>query len=135
MTIVTTSRKPVPEVRSLARDLAFALGCEYIVRGKQSIAQIAGRDPLVIHLSREGGKTRLQLITGNQVVADYLVRSERVEIRERTINQGIYSSNQSVYEHLSRYIPVVLAETIQGTLAYDGIKRRHYELDMVPYGA
>jgi U3 small nucleolar ribonucleoprotein protein IMP4 len=135
MTIVTTSRKPVPEVRSLARDLAFALGCEYIVRGKQSIAQIAGRDPLVIHLSREGGKTRLQLITGKLVVADYLIRSERVEIRERTINQGIYSSNQSVYEHLSRYIPVVLAETIQGTLAYDGIKRRHYELDMVPYGA
>jgi U3 small nucleolar ribonucleoprotein protein IMP4 len=135
MTIVTTSRKPVPEVRSLARDLAFALGCEYIVRGKQSITQIAGRDPLVIHLSREGRKTRLQLITGKEVVADYLVRSERVEIRERTINQGIYSSNQSVYEHLSRYIPVVLAETIQGTLAYDGIKRRHYELDMVPYGA
>ena len=135
MTIVTTSRKPVPEVRSLARDLAFALGCEYIVRGKQSLAQIAGRDPLVIHLSREGGKTRLQLITGKVVVADYLIRSERVEIRERTINQGIYSSNQSIYEHLSRYIPVVLAETIQGTLAYDGIKRRHYELDLVPYGA
>lgn len=135
MTIVTTSRKPVPEVRSLARDLAFALGCEYIVRGKQSIAQIAGRDPLVIHLSREGGKTRLQLITGKVVVADYLIQSERVEIRERTINQGIYSSNQSVYEHLSRYIPVVLADTIQGTLAYDGIKRRHYELDLIPYGA
>ena len=135
MTIVTTSRKPVPEVRSLARDLAFALGCEYIVRGKQSIAHIAGRDPLVIHLSREGGKTRLQLITGKVVVADYLIQSERVEIRERTINQGIYSSNQSVYEHLSRYIPVVLADTIQGTLAYDGIKRRHYELDLIPYGA
>jgi len=135
MTIVTTSRKPVPEVRSLARDLAFALGCEYIVRGKQSIAQIAGRDPLVIHLSRECGKTRLQLITGKVVVADYLIQSERVEIRERTINQGIYSSNQSVYEHLSRYIPVVLADTIQGTLAYDGIKRRHYELDLIPYGA
>jgi U3 small nucleolar ribonucleoprotein protein IMP4 len=135
MTIVTTSRKPVPEVRSLARDLAFALGCEYIVRGKQSIAQVAGRDPLVIQLSRDGGRTRLQLITGKVVVADYLIRSERVEIRERKINQGIYSSNQSVYEHLSRYIPVVLANTIQGTLAYDGIKRRHYELDLVPYGA
>jgi U3 small nucleolar ribonucleoprotein protein IMP4 len=135
MTIVTTSRKPVPEVRSLARDMAFALGCDYIVRGKQSIAQIAGKDPLVIHLSREGGRTRFQMMTGEQVVADYLIRSERVEIRERTINKGFYSSNQSVYEHLSRYIPVVLADGIRGTLAYDGIKRRHYELDLVPYGA
>jgi U3 small nucleolar ribonucleoprotein protein IMP4 len=135
MTIVTTSRKPVPEVRSLARDLAFALGCEYVIRGKKSIEEITGRDPRVIHLSREGGLTRIQLMTGEHIAADYLILSEKVDIRDRNIAAGIFISNQTVYERLSRYIPAVLSDGIQGTLAYDGMKKRHYELDLVPYGA
>ena len=37
MTIVTTSRKPVPELRSLAKDFAFAAGCRYVIRGKMGL--------------------------------------------------------------------------------------------------
>lgn len=133
MTIVTTSRKPVPEVRSLARDLAFALECEYLVRGKLSLEKIREKYPVVFLVSGEKKSIRLQLLTITGIVADYLVRSGNVDFREREFIRGIFISNQSIYEQLRRYVPVVLTDGTQGTLTYDGTKRRHYSLELNTY--
>jgi U3 small nucleolar ribonucleoprotein protein IMP4 len=51
MTIVTTSRKPVPELRSLAKDFAFATGWTYIFRGKMGLPEIEAIEPVHILFS------------------------------------------------------------------------------------
>jgi U3 small nucleolar ribonucleoprotein protein IMP4 len=134
MTIVTTSRKPVPEVRSLARDLAFALECEYIIRGKLSMNEIREKYPVVFLVSGEKKSIRLQLITTDGIAADYLIQSGNVNFREKEFTRGIFVSNQSIYEKLRQFVPVVLSEGTKGTLTYDGTKRRHYMLELNPYG-
>lgn len=134
MTVVTTSRKPVPEVRSLARDLAFALECEYLIRGKLSMNEIRGKYPVVFLVSSEKKSIRLQLFTTDGIAADYIVQSGNVNFREKEFTRGIFVSNQSIYEKLRQFVPVVLSEGMKGTLRYDGTKRRHYMLELNPHG-
>ncbi len=134
MTVVTTSRKPVPEVRSLARDLAFALECEYLIRGKLSMDEIREKYPVFFIVSSEKKSIRLQLVTTDGIAADYLVQSGNVNFREKEFTRGIFVSNQSIYEKLRQFVPVVLSEGMKGTLTYDGTKRRHYMLELNPYG-
>jgi len=64
MTVVTTSRKPVPEVRSLARDLAFAIGAEYATRGKMGMGDLlSSHDGPVLIVSRSGQSFLIQVFS------------------------------------------------------------------------
>jgi U3 small nucleolar ribonucleoprotein protein IMP4 len=135
MTIVTTSRKPVPELRSLAKDLAFAIGCRYVLRGKMGLSAIQSIDPVFFLLSLEKKDFRIQLLDHGTAVADYLIRVREISMRPDEMVEGILLSNQSVYEELKPYIPVKLSGEPEGLLIFDGTRKRRYILRVAPHEA
>jgi U3 small nucleolar ribonucleoprotein protein IMP4 len=130
MTIVTTSRKPVPELRSLAKDFAFAAGCRYVIRGKAGLSDIVATDPtfiifsffkgtsLSLELYREGNPDILLIITGL-----------RTAVREGP-RTGIQVNDPSNYERLAPYIPVKLSEDGEDSCVFDGTRSRRYLLSL-----
>lgn len=135
MTIVTTSRKPVPELRSLAKDLAFAIGCRYMIRGKMGLPGIESIDPVFFLLYLEKKDFRLQLIDHGAVVLDYLIAVQEISTRSAKKIEGILLSDQSVYEDLEPYIPVKLSGDGEEKLIFDGTRKRRYTLRVVAHGA
>jgi len=135
MTIVTTSRKPVPEIRSLAKDLAFAIGCTYVLRGKMGLSELNSKYPVFFLLSLEQGNFRMKLIDDDSVIADYRVDVQEVTTRSAVRMEGLFVSNQSVYEELKPYIPVKLTEEPSGALMFDGTRKKRYVLNLTAYGA
>lgn len=135
MTIVTTSRKPVPEIRSLAKDLAFAVGCTYVLRGKMGLSELNSIDPVFFLISLEHGNMRIKLFDNDSLVADYSIGIQ--EIAERTGDrlEGLLVSNQSVYEELKPYIPVKLTGEPEGALMFDGTRKKRYTLNLTAHGA
>jgi U3 small nucleolar ribonucleoprotein protein IMP4 len=134
MTFVTTSRKAAPEVRSLAKDLAFALGLRYIKRGKQGLSDLNSIDPLFIIFSTEFRGTRMQGFSDGKVFADYLVREQSVLTREDQMRKGLSAGDQSVYDTLKPYIPVAFSEDSVYTLIFDGTRSHRYLIRLEPYG-
>lgn len=130
MTIITTSRKPVPELRSLAKDFAFAAGCRYVIRGKAGLSDIIATDPtpiifslfkgtsLSLELYREGNPDILLIITGL-----------RTALREGQ-RMGIQVNDPSIYERLAPYIPVKLSEDGEDSCVFDGTRSRRYLLSL-----
>ncbi|HEU17126.1 MAG TPA: hypothetical protein ENO06_00165 [Methanolinea sp.] len=135
MTIVTTSRKPVPELRSLAKDLAFAAGCRYVLRGKMGLSALQSIDPVFLLFSLDKRDFRMQLLDHGTVQSDHLIRVEETCIRPDEMTEGLFLSNQSVYEELEPYIPVKLSGETDGLLVFDGTRKRRYILRMVPHEA
>jgi U3 small nucleolar ribonucleoprotein protein IMP4 len=48
MTLVTTARKAVPEIRAFARAFAIATGSVFVTRGKMGLADLFSRDPNIV---------------------------------------------------------------------------------------
>ncbi len=132
MMIVTTSRKPVPELRSLAKDLAFAAGCRYVLRGKMGLSAIQSTDPVFLLLSLDKRDFRMQRLDHGSVESDHLIRVEEILLRPDEKTEGLLLSNQSVYEELEPYIPVKLSGEPDGLLVFDGTRKRRYILRVVP---
>ncbi len=134
MTVVTTSRKPVPEVRSLARDLAFSIGGEYITRGKAGMGDLLSLDEPVVIVSKSGPFFLIQAFSGGEPVAEIRVKSFAVEERPGTIARGLFVSDRPVYEALKDHIDVVFAgEALSGhRIVFDGTQRKRYTLKVVP---
>jgi len=146
MTIISTSRKPLPEVRSLARDLAFSLGCRYVVRGKSGMADMLALHTVSLkrcsNTSPQGGVLHstvlivarhhhhysLQVYHDAAPVADYRFSRFRVGRREGSMVKGLQISNQSVYDDLKRYIDAVPSRDEGDTLVFDGTQRKRYFL-------
>jgi len=135
MTIVTTSRKPVPELRSLAKDLAFAIGCRYVLRGKMGLSAIQSIDPVFFLLSLEKKDFRIQLLDHGSEMVDHLIKVQEIFVRPDEKIEGLLLSNQSVYEELKPYIPVKLSGEPGGLLIFDGTRKRRYILRVVPHEA
>ncbi len=133
MTVVTTSRKPVPEVRSLARDLAFATGAEYVTRGKAGMADILDRARSVLIVSKSGRFFCIDLFSDGEPVTRITVRSFVVdERRGRTAARGLYVADDPVYRALKDHINVVFAgETLpEHQMVFDGTQRKRYSLEV-----
>jgi len=126
MTILTTSRRPSPELRTFARDLAFALGCEHINRGKAGLRDLEVRDPVFIFLEKQQEKTMLRLEVEGEVKGEVIISTWSIESREGAIQRGIFVSDQSVYDLLARYVPVTLKDDAEGAIIFDGRQRRLY---------
>ncbi|MCP1715373.1 U3 small nucleolar ribonucleoprotein IMP4 [Methanocalculus alkaliphilus] len=126
MTILTTSRRPSPELRTLARDLAFALGCDHINRGKAGLRDLEDRDPVFIFLEKQQEKTILRLEVEGEVKGEVIISTWSVEPREGVMQRGIFVSDQSVYDLLARYVPVTLKADAENTIIFDGRQRRLY---------
>ncbi len=130
MTLVSTSRKPVVELRSLAKDFAFAAGCQYIVRGKAGLAEITSRDTKIIIFSLyHGTLPSFTLYTEGKQGTMLLVTDLRTAQREGA-RQGIQVNDPSIYERLLPYIPVKLLEDDGEMCIFDGIRSRRYLLSL-----
>jgi U3 small nucleolar ribonucleoprotein protein IMP4 len=131
MTIVTTSRKPVPELRSLAKDFAFAAGCRYIVRGKMGCSVLHSLDSILIFLSQRKGQFFLRIVDHSQTGAEFVISSVLIQERQESIVKGIRVNDQSIYERMAPYIPVILSEDNGGLCVFDGTRSRRYLLRLI----
>jgi len=130
MTIVTTSRKPVTELRSLAKDFAFAAGCRYVVRGKMGLSSINLLDSATIIFSlHKGTVLSLELCAGGNPVTLLLITGYRTAVREGP-RIGIRVNDLSIYERLVPYIPVKLSEDGDDSCVFDGTRSRRYLLSL-----
>lgn len=136
MTVVTTSRKPVPEVRSLARDLAFAIGAEYATRGKMGMGDLlSSHDGPVLIVSRSGQSFLIQVFSGGEAVAGIRVLSFAVEEREGAISRGLAVSDRALagaLEGLAGMVFFVDALPEDRMIVFDGRQRRRYTLRVAP---
>lgn len=131
MTLVTTSRKPVPEVRTLAKGLAFALGWQYLTRGKMGVQDLNQRGPLLFLVSGEAKSIRVALIRDNSTITEFTVDSTEMHERTGTIAHGITVSDQGLSDALSPYIEVRLGgEKKHRTLSFDGPQKKQYLLTL-----
>lgn len=135
MTIVTTSRKPTPELRSLAKDFAFATGCTYILRGKMGLPEIEAIDPVHILFSFRNREFSFQVSDHSTVIADIMISALSVKERDDARMKGLEVDDQSIYERLVPYIPVKLSETSRAGCAFDGTRKRRYQLRLMSYEA
>ena len=133
--IVTTSRKPVPELRSLAKDFAFAAGCPYVLRGRMGLPDIASRDPVSFIFSSRGREFFLRLSDHGKIVVDITIPEWDVEERSGERLPSILVEDPSLYERLAPYIPVKLSETGGGGCLFDGTRKRRYLLRLVMHEA
>jgi len=134
MTVVTTSRRPLPEVRTLARDLAFAIGGEYVTRGKAGMHDLLAPDRPLVIVSKAGSYFSLQIFSGDEPSVDITIRSFSVEERAGAIARGVFVSEGSVYEALKNHIePLFIDKDLpRHRIVFDGGQRRRYTLKVVP---
>jgi len=131
MTFVTTSRKPVPEVRTLAKGLAFALGWQYIIRGKMGVQDLNERGPLLFLVSGEAKSIRVALLKDNSTITEFTVDSTEMCERTGPIFHGITVSDEALVEALSPYIEVRPGgEKTRRTLLFDGPQKKQYLLTL-----
>jgi U3 small nucleolar ribonucleoprotein protein IMP4 len=133
--IVTTSRKPVPELRSLAKDFAFAAGCPYVLRGRMGLPGIDTIDPVSFIFTSRGKEAFLRLLDHGRIVAEIRIPSWSVGERHGDRLPGIQVDDPSLYERLVPYIPVKLSETGGGGCLFDGTRKRRYLLRLVIHEA
>jgi U3 small nucleolar ribonucleoprotein protein IMP4 len=134
MTVVTTSRKPLPPVRSLARDMAFAIGAEYVTRGKAGLGDLFALDASVVIVSKSGSFFLVQIFSNEEPVTEFAVRSFAVEARSGAIARGLFVSDRPLYEALSDQFNVAFAgEALPAhRIVFDGTQRKRYTLEIVP---
>ncbi|MCQ1538416.1 hypothetical protein FTO68_05365 [Methanocalculus taiwanensis] len=129
MTILTTSRRPTPEIRAFARDLAFALGCDHMNRGKAGLRELSPKDPAILFIEKKQEKIAIRLEVEGDLKGEIIVSGWSVEVREGEMQRGIFTSDQSVYDLLNRYVPVTMVENQVGTITFDGRQRRLYRCE------
>ena len=134
MPVVTTSRSPLPEVRTLARDLALAIGGEYVTRGKAGMHDLLAPDRPLVIVSKAGSYFSLQIFSGDEPSVDITIRSFSVEERAGAIARGVFVSEGSVYEALKNHIePLFIDKDLpRHRIVFDGGQRRRYTLKVVP---
>ncbi|MDV2482863.1 hypothetical protein F8E02_12865 [Methanoculleus sp. Wushi-C6] len=132
MTVFTTSRKPLPEVRSLSRDMAFAIGAEYVTRGKSSLGDLFALDPSIVIVSRSGPIFLVQVFVNEEPMVEFAVRSFSVEERAGEITRGLFVSGRPLYEALKDLLDVAYAgEALPAhRIVFDGRQRKRYVLEV-----
>ncbi|PKL63285.1 MAG: hypothetical protein CVV31_01580 [Methanomicrobiales archaeon HGW-Methanomicrobiales-2] len=133
MTVVTTSRKPVPEVRSLSRDLAFSIGGEYVTRGKAGMGDLFSLDETILIVSKSGPLFLIQAFSSGEPLVEIAVKSFNVEERPGVIARGVFVSDRPLYEALKDRIDVVFAgEALpEHRIVFDGTQRKRYTLKVI----
>ncbi|KUG20518.1 MAG: hypothetical protein KO206_06760 [Methanomicrobiaceae archaeon] len=130
MTIVTTSRKPLPEIRALARDLAFSIGSRYLTRGKQGLVDVLSLDETVVLVTMQGRQPHLQVYRGGDPVVSIPIQSYTVVQRQDEIRRGLAVSDMPLYEELKDYIDVFCMQKQDREILFDGTQKRRYTLEL-----
>jgi len=132
MTIVTSSRKPAPEVRKLAKEIAFALGFPFVQRGKAGIHDIGGEDPRVIFLS--GSKRQgpvFDLMVKDSLVFSMLITNVAESERTGLFTKGFMTREKELFDYLSPYVPITYDENAGGPIVFCGTQKRQYVLQVM----
>ncbi|NLB00224.1 MAG: hypothetical protein GX837_04565 [Methanomicrobiales archaeon] len=130
MTVVTTSRKPAPEIRTLARDMAFSIGAGYVTRGKAGMGDLFSLDESVLIVSKSGPFFLILVYGGGELAAEIRVRTFAVEERTGAIARGLFVSDRPVYMALKDHADTVFAgeSLTEHRIVFDGTQRRRYTL-------
>jgi U3 small nucleolar ribonucleoprotein protein IMP4 len=133
MTLVTTSRKAAPDLRALARALAFAVGGRYLARGKTGLRELVTLDPTLFLFSYEPDGLRFQWIVDAEPAASCRVTACSERHREGPIVRGLLASD-AVRGALG---PRLEASPLDDgwDLGFDGHQRLRYRLRLAPTGS
>ena len=133
MTVVTTSRKPLPELRSLARDLAFSTGSQYLSRGKQAMEEILSLDETVVIVSIQAKTLFLQVFHDGAPVVGVAMQGFSVERREDALQRGLRISDRTICEALGEFLDVrCISDEVGRVILYDGAQRKRYRVELAP---
>lgn len=130
MTVVTTSRKPDPGIRTLGRDLAVAVGAPFSTRGKQSLSIAIRMDDVVCVVGQHRRHPVIDLYAGGEPVLHLPVRDSTVVERTGDRQWGVGAGDQSIYQILGKYLNAfqLQAEQYSGRLVFDGRGKRRVTL-------
>ncbi len=129
MTIVTSSRKPSPDVRKLAKEIAFALDIPYIQRGKTGLREFGDEDPDIIFLS--GSKRNGQLFDltrDGSIIFSMMITEVVVSPRAGMFHHGFVTRERELYDRLSPYLPITFDEEAEGPICFCGTQKMQYLL-------
>ena len=132
MTFVTSSRKPSPEVRRLAKEIAFALDLPYIQRGKAGLRTMDAEDPVIIFLSgaKRGGQI-FDLTVSGKIVFSMLITNVLMSERPVPFRHGFVIRERELYDALSPHLPVMFDAGAPGPIVFYGTQKMQYILQVM----
>lgn len=127
MTIITSSRKPQPEVRKLAKEIAFALGFPYVQRGKSGLRDFGEDDPKIIFISGSKRKGPIFDLTVNgDIVFSMLITNITVSERTAEFHKGFVTREPELYDRLKSHLPITLDADAEGPICFCGTQKMRY---------
>ncbi|MDR3102528.1 MAG: hypothetical protein LBU24_04840 [Methanocalculaceae archaeon] len=132
MTLVTSSRKPSPEVRKLAKEIAFALDLPYVQRGKTGLRRMDAEDSVIIFLSsaKRGGQIFALTVKG-QIVFSMLITNVVTSRRTEPFHHGFVIREHELYDVLSPHFPVIFDVDALGPIVFSGTQKMQYILQVM----
>lgn len=132
MTFVTSSREPAPEVRKLAKEIAFALGLSYIQRGKAGLRTMGAEDPEIIFLSGSKRKGPLFDLTVNgEIVFSMLITNVLESDRSGPFFSGFLTRERELFDALSPHVKMLFDENAPGPIVFCGTQKMQYVLQVM----
>jgi U3 small nucleolar ribonucleoprotein protein IMP4 len=131
MSLVTTSRKAAPDLRALARGLAFAVGGRYLARGKTGLRELVTLDTSLFLFSHEPDGLQLRWFVDAEPVGSYRVTAYEEQHREGPIVRGLLAS-EAVRQALGPHFETVPLDDDGWDLGFDGHQRLRYRLRLAP---
>ncbi len=128
MKLVTTSRKPAPELRTLGKDLAFALGGKYSPRGKAGVDDVLSWGDIVLIVSRRGRKILIETYVSGEPVSEMLLSGFSVSPRDVPLERGLRTGSEAVYHELAECLDIALTDAGVNEIQFHGTQRKGYVL-------
>ncbi|MDR0980482.1 MAG: hypothetical protein LBL85_01625 [Methanocalculaceae archaeon] len=132
MTFVTSSRKPSPEMRRLAKEIAFALDLPYVQRGKAGLRTMNAEDPVIIFLSgaKRGGQI-FDLTVSGKIVFSMLITNVLMSERTGPFRHGFVIRERELYDVLSPHRPAMFDSEASGPIVFFGTQKMQYILQVM----
>ncbi len=128
MTLITTSRKPAPELRTLGKDLAFALGGKYSPRGKSGVDEVLSWGDPVLIVSRRGRKTMIETYVSDEPISGIFLSGFSVSQRDVPLERGLRTGSEKVYHELAECLDISLTDAGVNEILFHGTQRKGYVL-------
>ncbi|MDE4907588.1 hypothetical protein L0665_03045 [Methanogenium marinum] len=128
MKLVTTSRKPAPELRTLGKDLAFSLGGKYSSRGKAGVDEVLSWGDIVLIVSRRGRKILIETYVSGDLIAGILLTGFSVSPRDVPLERGLRTGSELVYHELAECLDITLTDAGVNEILFHGTQKKGYVL-------
>ncbi len=128
MKFVTTSRKPAPELRTLGKDLAFALGGKYSPRGKSGVDEVLSWGDTVLVVSRKGRKTLIETYASDDLVSAIFLSGFSVSRRDVPLERGLRTGSERVFNELAECLEITLTDAGANEILFHGSQGKGYVL-------